>query len=154
MLRRRAGIELRVLHVHHGLRESAEGDLEHVSKYCRSAGIPFKAVRVDAGSYAAEAGMSVEEAARALRYGALEQAAREWENETARERENGSAPERMNEDDGPGPAPLCRIAVAHHIEDQAETVLFNLARGSRLTGLRGMRPRERTDETAGHLVSA
>ena len=140
MLRRRAGIELRVLHVHHGLRESAEGDLEHVSKYCRSAGIPFKAVRVDAGSYAAEAGMSVEEAARALRYGALEQAAREWENETARERENGSAPERMNEDDGPGPAPLCRIAVAHHIEDQAETVLFNLARGSRLTGLRGMRP--------------
>ena len=75
-LRLRAGFELRVLHVHHGLRESAEGDLVHVSKYCRSAGIPFQAVRVDAGSYAAKAGMSVEEAARYLRYGALEEAAR------------------------------------------------------------------------------
>ena len=139
-LRLRAGFELRVLHVHHGLRESAEGDLVHVSKYCRSAGIPFQAVRVDAGSYAAKAGMSVEEAARYLRYGALEEAAREWENEAARERENEAVQERMKEEDGPGPDPLCRIAVAHHIEDQAETVLFNLVRGSRLTGLRGMQP--------------
>ena len=131
-LRRRAGFELRVLHVHHGLRENAEDDLIHVSKYCRSAGIPFQAVRVDAGSHASEAGMSVEEAARALRYEALEQAAREWESESARER--------GKEDDGTGPGPLCRIAVAHHIEDQAETVLFNMVRGSRLTGLRGMLP--------------
>ena len=67
-LRIRAGFHLRVLHVHHGLRESAEGDLEYVAGYCANAGIPFEAVRVDAAGYAAEAGMSVEEAARHLRY--------------------------------------------------------------------------------------
>ena len=124
-LRPRAGFELRVLHVHHGLRESAEGDLDHVSKYCASAGIPFQAVRVDAGSYAKDTGMSVEEAARTLRYEALERAAREWDEEQA---------------PGTGSSSPCRIAVAHHIEDQAETVVFNLLRGSRLTGLRGMQP--------------
>ena len=121
-LRPRAGFGLRVLHVHHGLRESADGDLEHVSKYCSSAGIPFQAVYVDAGGYAVKNGMSVEEAARNLRYAALEQAAGEWDQERGAQ----SDP--------------CRIAVAHHIEDQAETVLFNIVRGSRLTGLRGMLP--------------
>ena len=94
---------VRVLHVHHGLRESAEGDLQYVKQFCERAGIPFQAVRVDAARYAAENGMSVEEAAR--------------NSQTQ-----------------------CRIAVAHHIEDQAETVLFHLVRGSRLTGLRGMLP--------------
>ena len=133
-LRRRAGFELRVLHVHHGLRENAEDDLIHVSKYCRSAGIPFQAVRVDAGSHASEAGMSVEEAARALRYEALEQAAREWESESARER--------GKEDDGTGPGPLCRIAVAHHKNDLAETMMMNLFRGAGLEGL--VNPKART----------
>ena len=124
-LRPRAGFELRVLHVHHGLRESAEGDLDHVSKYCVAAGIPFQAVRVDAGGHAAECGMSVEEAARTLRYEALERSAREWDEEQSA---------------GAGSVSPCRVAVAHHIEDQAETVVFNLLRGSRLTGLRGMQP--------------
>ena len=49
--------------------------------YCAAAGIPFEAVRVDAAGYAAEAGMSVEEAARHLRYEALERAAEHWDNE-------------------------------------------------------------------------
>ena len=80
-LRIRAGFHLRVLHVHHGLRESAEGDLEYVAGYCANAGIPFEAVRVDAAGYAAEAGMSVEEAARHLRYEALESAAERWDHE-------------------------------------------------------------------------
>ena len=122
-LKDRAGFELRVLHVHHGLRESAEGDLAHVKDCCERAGIPFTAVRVEAGSYAARSGMSVEEAARALRYEALKKAAEEWDAE---------APS--------GGTGTCRIAVAHHIEDQAETVLFNLVRGSRMAGLRGMLP--------------
>lgn len=125
-LHKKADIELRVLHVHHGLRESAEGDLEYVAKYCAAAEIPFEAVRVDAADYAARSRMSVEEAARHLRYEALEEAARKWDEET--------------EKSGRADCGKCRIAVAHHIEDQAETVLFNLVRGSRLTGLRGMLP--------------
>ena len=153
-LRPRAGFELRVLHVHHGLRESAENDLAHVAKYCESAGIPFQAARVDAGSYAAKNGMSVEEAARNLRYEALEKAAREWDEEEAKlsaPRHPStlgqlSTPSQLNtqaqltRQATTAPGNLCRIAVAHHIEDQAETVVFNLLRGSRLTGLRGMQP--------------
>ena len=99
---------------------SAEDDLQYVAEYCKEAGIPFQAVRVDAAGYAAANGLSVEEAARHLRYEALEKAAKEWDQQ----------PDHSE----------CRIAVAHHIEDQSETVLFNLVRGSRLTGLRGMLP--------------
>ena len=120
VLQERAELKIRVLHVHHGLRESAEDDLQYVAKYCKEAGIPFQAVRVDAAGYAAANGLSVEEAARHLRYEALEKAAKEWDTQADHSE--------------------CRIAVAHHIEDQSETVLFNLVRGSRLTGLRGMLP--------------
>ena len=146
-LRDRAGLQIAVLHVHHGLRESADGDLLYVAKYCEDAGIPFEAVHVDAAGYAASCGLSVEEAARKLRYEALEQAAERWDRElllmrdeellTRQDREGFSRQDREL------PSPVqeeCRIAVAHHIEDQAETVLFNLVRGSRLTGLRGMLP--------------
>ena len=136
-LQDRTGICLRVFHVHHGLRQSAEGDLVYVSEFCEAAGIPFEAVRVDASGYAAEKGLSVEEAARHLRYEALEEAAKRWDKEEAlkeagNRRKTEAAPQEEKN--------KCRIAVAHHIEDQAETVLFNLVRGSRLTGMRGMLP--------------
>ena len=151
-LRTKAGFQLRVLHVHHGLRESAEGDLEYVAGYCEAAGIPFEAVRVDAAGNAAENGLSVEEAARHLRYEALKRAAERWDRENSPqscrgERQNSGNPpnsdcaERQDKENTPRSGKMCcRVAVAHHLEDQAETVLFNLARGSRLRGLRGMLP--------------
>ncbi|MBP3882825.1 MAG: tRNA lysidine(34) synthetase TilS [Lachnospiraceae bacterium] len=151
-LRTRAGFQLRVLHVHHGLRESAEGDLAYVAGYCANTGIPFEAVRVDAAGYAAEAGMSVEEAARHLRYEALESAAERWDYEKSQLSGSAECPNSENplqsdcaehwgsENSLQSSCAPCRIAVAHHLEDQAETVLFNLVRGSRLKGLRGMLP--------------
>ena len=156
-LQERTESKIRVLHVHHGLRESAENDLQYVAKYCKDARIPFQAVRVDAAGYATANGLSVEEAARHLRYEALEKAAKEWDQQSALEKaakewDQDSALEKAAKEWDQQPAPekssnkedqqpdQCRIAVAHHIEDQSETVLFNLVRGSRLTGLRGMLP--------------
>ena len=154
-LRDRVGLQIAVLHVHHGLRESADGDLLYVAEYCKDAGIPFEAVHVDAAGYAAGSGLSVEEAARKLRYEALSQAAERWdrellfmrdeelltrENREPLPRKDWDGLTRQDRELPPHVQEGCRIAVAHHIEDQAETVLFNLVRGSRLTGLRGMLP--------------
>ena len=174
-LKTRMKFEIRVLHVHHGLRESADRDLHYVSEFCRKVEIPFKAVRVDAAGYASRNGLSLEEGARSLRYSALEQEAGKWDQEAAsgvmKVKKNWeTAPEAPQSQNDQGtthtapttptyhetlsdtnnnhkpqiphkqPGEFCRIAVAHHVEDQAETVLFNLIRGSRLTGARGMLP--------------
>ena len=141
-LQPRAGLQIKVFHVHHGLRESADGDLDYVANYCERAGIPFEAVYADAAGFAERHGLSVEEAARQLRYEALEKAADQWDREQLSKREHMPECKDLPDQENPasGQNGNCRIAVAHHMEDQAETVLFNLVRGSRLTGLRGMLP--------------
>ena len=114
-----AGFRLHVVHVHHGLRDSAQGDLEFVEETCRQAGVPCETVLADAADMAGRWKTGVEEAGRRLRYQAFEDACRRIGDKT------GSR---------------CRIAVAHHREDQAETVLFRLCRGTDLRGARGMLP--------------
>ena len=112
----RCGFAVSAAHLHHGLRGAeADRDLDFVSDWCAGAGIPLETERVDAGGFAAAEGLSVEEAARRLRYDFLERAAR-----------------RQGAD---------YIATGHHLADQAETVLWNLIRGTGLEGLRGIAPR-------------
>ena len=118
-LQPRMGFTLWAVHVHHGIR-GAEADRDEAfsEKLCAKLDIPFQAVHVAAPAYAAQHRLSLEEAARILRYEALE-AARQQLGQTR----------------------AAWIAVAHHLDDQAETVLHNLVRGAGLRGLAGMENR-------------
>ena len=111
-------LELEAVHIHHGLREQeADRDADFVRELCAGMGVGCHIIRVDVGQFAVESGMSVEEAGRYLRYEALEQEAQALEGRKG------------------GPV---KIAVAHHSDDQAETILHNLFRGSGLSGLKGI----------------
>ena len=110
-----SGRPFEVLHCNFGLRGlDSDADEALVREWCADAGIPFHVRHFDTSWYAAEQGISIEMAARDLRYAwfALESAARS---------------------DAP-------VAVAHHLEDNAETLVLNLLRGTGLEGIRGMRP--------------
>lgn len=112
-------VRLFAVHVHHGLRASADRDEAFVAEYVARFGIPLTAVHVHADVYAEQYGCSVEEAGRLLRREAFRR-----EEEALR---------------GRG-AVRVRTALAHHLEDSAETLLFNLCRGSRTAGMAGIRP--------------
>ena len=117
-LQARMGFTLRAVHVHHGIR-GAEADRDEAfsEKLCVKLAVPFQAVHVAAPAYVAQQGLSLEEAARILRYEALEVARQQLTT------------------------PAAWVAVAHHLDDQAETVLHNLVRGAGLRGLAGMENR-------------
>ena len=110
---------LEVVHVHHGLRDSALGDQKFVEELCRQKKVTCTVIKADAAAEAARWGIGIEEAGRRIRYEAFERACEETEKRLGTP---------------------CRIAVAHHREDQAETVLFHLCRGTGLRGARGMLP--------------
>lgn len=112
---RKMDFTLSVLHVEHGLRgEEALEDAAFVVEQCRSRGIPCYVEHVNVKAVAAEMGWSLEEAGRQSRYELFEQYRK-----------------KLGAD---------RIAVAHNKNDQAETVLLNLSRGSGVRGLGGIRP--------------
>ncbi len=114
-LKEKFGLEIQTVHVHHGLRGAeADRDAEFVRELSEQWKVPCLVVYRDAAAYARERGMGVEEAGRELRYEAFYEAAKALHG--------------------------ARIAVAHHQEDQAETILHNLFRGSGLKGLGGMAP--------------
>lgn len=121
-LRERLQFSLRALHVHHGLRGAeADRDAAFSRALCERLGVPFYEYRINATEEAREQKCSVEEAGRLARYRLYEETARAWEDEMQQ-------------------ALKVHIATAHHADDNAETVLFNLFRGSGLTGLSGIAP--------------
>ena len=104
-----------VVHVEHGIRgEESRQDAAFVEKLCKTHEILCRVVHVDVPAYAKEAHLGEEEAARVLRYRVFAEVAKE--------------------------TPGVRIALAHHLEDNAETMLFQLIRGSGIDGLCGMQP--------------
>ena len=111
--------KLTACHVHHGIRGSeADRDLEFVKKYCKSMKIDLKTKKVDAVKYSGDNKISLEEAARKLRYEVLNNY---WREETLIDNKRN-----------------VYILVAHHMRDQAETVIHNQIRGTGIKGLTGM----------------
>lgn len=121
-LRKSWGWQLRAVHVNHQLRPGeAQRDEAFVKAYCIKYSVEYCCQSVDVKGLVCARGLSEEEAGRNLRYQVFEEEARRWEQE-----------------DGTGKVDLVKIAVAHHRDDQAETVLFHLFRGSGLKGLGGI----------------
>ncbi len=112
---RRGQVQAGVVYVHHHLRAAADAEAAYVERIGREQGVPVYIRHVDVPKRRKETGESTETAARVLRYRAL----------TAVAEAEGYA----------------YIAVAHHADDQAETVLHHLLRGTGPRGLRGMLPR-------------
>ena len=117
MKSRAAELEIQVFaaHYEHGLRgEESLRDCAFVENWCREKGILCVSAHGDVRAFAKEKGMGLEEAARELRYAFLQKTAAELG--------------------------CTRIATAHNADDNAETLLFNLCRGSGAAGLRGIPP--------------
>ena len=113
-LRHLLAIEICVVHIEHGLRgQSALEDEAFVRSLCSSLHVSCHTEHVNVRQMAEREGLSLEEAGRKARYECFE---------------------RCRIQTGAD-----RIAVAHHAQDQAETVLLNLCRGSGVRGLGGMR---------------
>lgn len=111
------GAVFAVAHCNFSLRgEESDGDEEFVKAWCRDRGIPCYTRRFDTEGHAGRHGISIEMAARELRYG--------WFGELCREHGFEA------------------VAVAHNANDNAETLILNLLRGTGIRGIRGMGGRE------------
>lgn len=108
---------LAVAHLDHGLRPDSASDAVFVRSLAESYGLPFVHQRIDVRQSAAAEGQSLEEAARTVRYHFLFDQARHLAAQA--------------------------VAVAHHADDQVETVLMHFLRGAGLPGLSGMAYRRR-----------
>ena len=94
--------------------EESDGDEALVTKWAEENGVRMHRVDFDTSGYAADNGVSIEMAARELRY--------RWFGELCQEHGYEA------------------VVVAHHADDNAETLVLNMVRGAGLKGLTGMKP--------------
>ncbi len=108
-------LDIAVAHVNFSLRGAAsDGDQAFVEKWCADNGVKCYVKRFDTRAEASSKGVSIEMAARELRY--------EWFNELM-DREHFEY-----------------VAVAHNMNDNVETLFLNIVRGTGLSGIKGMKP--------------
>ncbi len=104
-----------VAHINHMIREEADLETEYVEDYCNKNNIPIYIKRANVIKIAEENRIGLEEAGRNVRYKFFEEVLKT----------TGSN----------------KIAIAHNLNDRAETVLMNLMRGSGPLGLKGIEPK-------------
>lgn len=108
--REKVDYTLQVFHLNHMIRPDASQDEEFVGRLCKRLNVPYFSKQADVEKAAADLHMSVEEAGRKIRYEAMRE---------------------LKPD---------KIAVGHHRDDLAETVLINMCRGTGLHGMVGIAP--------------
>lgn len=113
-LAKKINISILAVHVNHNIRKNANRDAKFVKQYCDDNQIEFVKYSVDVPQYATNNKMGLEEAGRILRYQCFDNAIKKYK--------------------------LTKFALAHHLNDQAETILMHLFRGCGLDGASGMVP--------------
>lgn len=108
-------IEINVAHINHMIRKNAILDEEYVKKYCKKYNFKLYIKHAEVLKIASDTKKGVEETGRKVRYDFFEQVL----NETSSN----------------------KIAIAHNSNDNAETVIMNLLRGSAISGLKGIEPK-------------
>lgn len=116
---RTRNIRLWAAHVNHMFRgDEADSDERFCKNRCEALGVRFRSLRIDVGSVARERSQSDEECARDIRYGFFEEIKEEIKKTH--------------------PDARVFVATAHNATDNAETVIFNMTRGTALAGLCGI----------------
>jgi tRNA(Ile)-lysidine synthase len=112
-LKRTLPLKLHIAHLNHLLRgDESDADADYVNSLSHELGIPASIEKRDVMAYRKQKRLSLEEAAREVRYNFFAEVARSIGTD--------------------------KVAVGHTIDDQIETILMHLVRGTGLTGLRGM----------------
>ncbi len=105
-------ISLVVSHINHGIRKEAEEETKYVEEYCNKRNIPIFIKRVNVKEIAKQQKLGTEEMGRNIRYNFFEEVAKITKAN--------------------------KIATAHNLNDNAETILMNIMRGTAISGLKGI----------------
>ena len=109
-LKEKYNLNLKCAHINHGIRESAKRDELYVKSLCDKYDVEFNLLSTNMNEYALKEKLSKEEAGRKLRY--------DFFNKIATSK--------------------AKIALAHNFDDNMETILFRIIRGTGISGLRGI----------------
>lgn len=111
-LKEKLNIKIYVAHINHMIRKEADEETEYVRQFCENIGVDFFAKRVKVEEEAKKQKIGTEEAGRNIRYEFFEEVAKK--------------------------VGANKIATAHNSNDNAETVLMNIIRGTSVSGLKGI----------------
>ena len=127
LIMKELGYKLHALHCNfHLRREESNRDQNFVEELCKQNDVPLSVRHFETEAYAKQHGVSIEMAARDLRYGWFREELEQFGIQNSQLRTDGLE---------------AFVAVAHHCDDQAETLILNLLRGTGLRGMAGMQPK-------------